>query len=223
MSELLDNSEENRGRDHTRNSEKAEKTRHVSKSKDRMSSMEGRLTGVETSVHEMGEKLDEISNRLEGLEAEDAAIHDAVRVSTKTLEGDFKKELRIAREQFMEEIARLRVNMEEQLKTLHKQVEEMKEDYAICKKAALGGTVMTRNVPKIDAPKPKPFVGNRNAREIENFIWSVEQYMKVTGTVEEESKIENATLYLEEAAALWWRRKHEDIKRGMCTIETWED
>ena len=55
--------EETRGREKDCN---VGKTKHASKSKDMLASMENHLTGVETSVQEMREQLDEINNRLEG-------------------------------------------------------------------------------------------------------------------------------------------------------------
>lgn len=36
-------------------------------------------------------------------------------------------------------------------------------------------------------------------------------------------KIKAATSYLLDNAMLWWRRKHADIERGACQIETWEE
>ena len=36
------------------------------------------------------------------------------------------------------------------------------------------------------------------------------------------NKINTAVLYLSEMAMLWWRRKESDIKKGTCTMNTWE-
>ena len=36
------------------------------------------------------------------------------------------------------------------------------------------------------------------------------------------NKINTAVLYLTELAILWWKRKETDIKKGTCTLNTWE-
>lgn len=33
----------------------------------------------------------------------------------------------------------------------------------------------------------------------------------------------NAVLSLKDIALVWWRRRCEDIKKGLCTIDTWDD
>lgn len=42
-------------------------------------------------------------------------------------------------------------------------------------------------------------------------------------TLDDAKKIGKATLYLEDTAMIWWRRRHDDIEKGACTINTWEE
>ena len=71
-------------------------------------------------------------------------------------------------------------------------------------------------------PKPRPYGGARNAKEIDNFLWSLEQCFKALG-VDDTKKVDHATLYLADTAMVWWRRRCGDMERGACTIASLED
>ena len=89
--------------------------------------------------------------------------------------------------------------------------------------AVTQGTIFSSPSTKIDIPRPKSYHGSRNAGELDNFLWSLEQYFEATNIREEDRKIKTAPLFLADAAALWWRRCHTDMERGTCTIATWDD
>ncbi|GAA0145154.1 hypothetical protein LIER_05409 [Lithospermum erythrorhizon] len=44
-----------------------------------------------------------------------------------------------------------------------------------------------------------------------------------TRVKDEVSKLNTAVLYSKENATLWWRRKHGDIQRGLCTLDSWDE
>ena len=69
---------------------------------------------------------------------------------------------------------------------------------------------------------PRPFKGNRDAKELENFIFDLEQYFKATPACTDDIKVTVASMYLDEAK-LWWRTNVQDIENGLCTIDSWED
>ncbi|MFV0989155.1 hypothetical protein QML32_31155, partial [Klebsiella pneumoniae] len=71
-------------------------------------------------------------------------------------------------------------------------------------------------------PTPRHFTGARDAKELENFLFDMEQYFRVT-QAEEEGKVMKATMYMSGDAKLWWRTKYEEIQQGRCMITTWED
>ncbi|XP_060196336.1 uncharacterized protein LOC132625764 [Lycium barbarum] len=82
------------------------------------------------------------------------------------------------------------------------------------------------NVPapqKIKIPEPKAYHGARNAKEVENFIFDVEQYFEAVGELEEPKKVATATMYLQGDAKLWWRVKFEAIRAGEENLTTWEE
>lgn len=71
---------------------------------------------------------------------------------------------------------------------------------------------------RVEIPKPKAFGGSRNAKEIDNSIWCLEQYMKAQGVVEDAKKIETAALYLDDTAMVWWRRTYAETKIAPSTL-----
>ena len=73
---------------------------------------------------------------------------------------------------------------------------------------------------KVDVPRSKAYNGSRNMKEVDNFLWSLEQYFKALGVTEDAKKIDSAALYLMDTAMVWWRRRYSDIERGTCIINT---
>ncbi|CAL8990847.1 unnamed protein product, partial [Prunus brigantina] len=72
---------------------------------------------------------------------------------------------------------------------------------------------------KIKVPRPKAYVGERSSKELENFLWDMEQYFKA-------AKVPNAERvhkqYLVGDAKLWWRtRAQEVLNGGRPAIEEW--
>ncbi|KAK3024703.1 hypothetical protein RJ639_042925 [Escallonia herrerae] len=112
-------------------------------------------------------------------------------------------------------------NLQEQLDVVKVGVEETRQETAMCKRAIAGGAVITHS-PRVDAPKPKEFGGKRDAKELDNFIWHMERYFEGASITDEKAKVRTATLYLTDTTTLWWRRKHNDIEKGLCTIDTWD-
>ncbi|TXG70108.1 hypothetical protein EZV62_005043 [Acer yangbiense] len=70
---------------------------------------------------------------------------------------------------------------------------------------------------------PSTYNGTRNAIEVMNFLFSLEQYFEAKGARDDATKIANAPTFLRDAAQLWWRRKHGDMGKGINPIHTWEE
>nr|GFD44314.1 putative retrotransposon Gag domain, aspartic peptidase domain protein [Tanacetum cinerariifolium] len=47
----------------------------------------------------------------------------------------------------------------------------------------------------LDVPKPSLFVGKREARAVDDFLWEMEQYLEGVNVVDNASKIKMATRY----------------------------
>ncbi|KAL5749423.1 hypothetical protein ACOSP7_024026 [Xanthoceras sorbifolium] len=58
-------------------------------------------------------------------------------------------------------------------------LEDMRGDWALCKRAVSGGAF--QGAPKKEIPKPKEFDGKRDAKEVDNFIWHMERYFEAEG------------------------------------------
>ncbi|KAI5682535.1 hypothetical protein M9H77_03763 [Catharanthus roseus] len=194
------------------------------KSKDRTTSFESRLTRVEEGIGTVDAHMENLDQRVEGLEADIAETHEEVRKALTKLGESNRVDLQALRDEFMAEVARLRDVHQREINSLLMQLEEARGDLALCKKAILAGpTTSTVESRRVDIPKPKSFARTRNAREVDNFLWGLEQYFDVVGIIDDGAKIKSAALYLTDTAMLWWRRRQEDVKRGMCSITTFDD
>ncbi|GJV01077.1 putative retrotransposon gag domain, aspartic peptidase domain protein [Tanacetum coccineum] len=162
--------------------------------KDVVESLDQIVTGVETSTAEL-------KNQVEGLEGLDSNFMNS----------------------FMGKITKIREEFGDEVSTLHQVIEALQADMALCMRSLASGGGNTNHGPKIDVPKPSPFVGKREARAVDDFLWEMEQYLEGVNVVDDASKIKMATRYLKDTAALWWRRRYGDIERGTATIDTWAE
>ncbi|KAK9692243.1 hypothetical protein RND81_09G251100 [Saponaria officinalis] len=75
---------------------------------------------------------------------------------------------------------------------------------------------------KVKAPPPRTFCGTRDSTEIDNFIFDMEQYFRVS-QLDEELKTDTASMYVVDDAKLWWRSKYAEIKAWAITMDKWDD
>ena len=86
------------------------------------------------------------------------------------------------------------------------------------------GTSVVSNPPpaKVRVPEPKQFGGARNAKDLENFLWDMEQYF-IAARILVGEQVTMTTMYLSGDAKLWWRtRSSEDAAAGRPKIDRWE-
>ncbi|KAL4377368.1 hypothetical protein GQ457_02G028120 [Hibiscus cannabinus] len=67
--------------------------------------------------------------------------------------------------------------------------------------------------------EPQRFEGNRDAKELKNFLFDIEQNFQAASITSEEDKVSMASMYLSSDAKLWWRTKFD---RAVCAIQTWD-
>ncbi|XP_074306255.1 uncharacterized protein LOC141641327 [Silene latifolia] len=72
---------------------------------------------------------------------------------------------------------------------------------------SFGGT------PKVKPPTPLKYSGARDSKEVDNFIFDMEQYFRVSA-LDEGLKVSTASMYLTDDAKQWWRSKHAEIEAG---------
>nr|GEU37490.1 hypothetical protein [Tanacetum cinerariifolium] len=204
--------DENRGRDDVRQNPKKRGT-----SNDVVASLDQRVAGVETSMAELKNQVE----GLEGLDSNFTSMRKDFRVALNTLRGDLKREIHDLRDSFMGEIRKIREEFEDEVSTLHQVIEALQVDMALCKRSVASSGGNTNHGPKIDVPKPSPFVGKREARAVDDFLWEMEQYLEGVNVVDDASKITMATQNMKDTTALWWRPRYGDIEQGTATINTW--
>ncbi|KAJ4728107.1 Retrotransposon protein, putative, Ty3-gypsy subclass [Melia azedarach] len=200
---------EERGR--AQGSKKASKERALSK--EMVSSFEARLAKVELSLGDVHERLDTLDYQVSERENSNDVASEIEGKLRETL-NTYLTSMRQAMDEFKELVVA-------QVNTLKAEVGEVRQDLTLCKSAIASG-VATPSMPRIRVPDPPRFGGKRDAKEIENFLWMMERHFDATQLHDDELRIGTATLYLDGDAALWWRRRHTEIERGLCRIDTWE-
>ena len=117
---------------------------------------------------------------------------------------------------FEEKLAEFKIEMQSRIDDFREILQSYGEDIAILKKAVLQGSASgpEASSSKVRIPEPKGFNGNRNAKELENFLWDIEQFFKATHVPDSE-KISITSMYLTGDAKLWWRtRMEDDVESG---------
>ncbi|XP_039053116.1 uncharacterized protein LOC120195059 [Hibiscus syriacus] len=99
--------------------------------------------------------------------------------------------------------------------------DELKAQVSVLQAAVASLTVnpIERVGTRAKIPDPQRFDGVRDAKELENFLFDIEQYFRAMRTESEEDKVAMASMYLGGDAKLWWRSKFKD---GVCSITTWD-
>uniref|UniRef100_A0A803N1K7 Ty3 transposon capsid-like protein domain-containing protein n=1 Tax=Chenopodium quinoa TaxID=63459 RepID=A0A803N1K7_CHEQI len=159
---------------------------------------------VENEVITLKGQLGELDNRLEEVSLDAQSLADQ------------------AFEKMMGEMAKMREEFTGELLALKKENELLKEELTLLKRTTVAGGATIQAGPKVEIPKPPKYHGKRDAREIDNFLWSMERYFEAVHLEEDASKINVVTMYLGDDAILWWRRREQDIKSGSCSIRTWD-
>ncbi|PON57989.1 hypothetical protein PanWU01x14_169200 [Parasponia andersonii] len=171
------------------------------KSMDVVNNLEARVSRLESNLGTLGERVDDLDGHCNCLETEDAKIQSGI----KDMLGGLETELRLEIESLHSEIAKVRDLFQRELSNVLLRVVEMGGDLALCKQAVATGVTTTTTIEarKVEVPKPKTFNGTRNGREVENFLWGLEQYFEATGVMDDAGKIRNAALYLTDTIMLW--------------------
>ncbi|GJY62655.1 hypothetical protein Tco_0464115 [Tanacetum coccineum] len=119
----------------------------IGTSKDVVASLYQRVAGVETSMMKL-------KNQVKGLESLDfdfTSMREDFRVALNTLSGDLKRE-----------IYDLEIRSWARSRRYERSMEKSGN---------------TKYSPKIDVPKPSPFMGKQDARAVDDFLWEMEQYL----------------------------------------------
>ncbi|VFQ91468.1 unnamed protein product [Cuscuta campestris] len=176
-----------------------------------------------TNVTKGGEKKTK-TQRSRSRETMDGFETRLARVELAIADGEEKfEEMGQGMDEFPVEVSSIQVELEK----VSRKLESAEEELVLCKKALAQGSPSTSEVrtppSELDIPRPKSYKGSRNAKELDNFIWSMEQYFRALAISEEKRKVDMASLFLEDTAMVWWRRRQGDMEKGTCTIDTWAE
>ncbi|XP_040937957.1 uncharacterized protein [Gossypium hirsutum] len=182
------------------------RARKASRSRDILSALEDRVVTLESSTGDIKERVEDVDDRLhDGLQSMQEQLKEYVTDNMKQLTG---------RDDAIEAM----------VVALKGEIVELKGELTIYKVAlGNGGLAAAAPKPNIDVPKPKEFKGIRSARDVDNFLWGIEQYFCAKGITEDVTKVTTAAMYLSDVALLWWRRRSTDVRRGGSEIGTWEE
>ncbi|EOY20356.1 Uncharacterized protein TCM_045948 [Theobroma cacao] len=95
----------------------------------------------------------------------------------------------------------------------HRELEDLRAEVHVAR-AEGGSEAAARPEVRLEVPKPKEFRDRRDAKEIDNFLWGLKQYFKVTEINTDDRRITAASMYLGDTALLWWRHRCDDRLGG---------
>ena len=187
------------------------------KSCDPLTSLNGRVTRLEVAMVDTKEGMDLMEQRME------KAVED-LKVQIQDLQDGMHglPVPVVSQEEFMRVLDML-ASLESRVEVLTKHEEELRQEVALYNTALSARVMATHEEPRVDVPKPHTFNGQRDAKELDNFLWHMDRYFEVIALTDEATKVCTTTLYLTDNATLWWRRWFMEIEIGTCTIDTWAD
>ncbi|KAL0442639.1 UNVERIFIED_CONTAM: hypothetical protein Slati_1986600 [Sesamum latifolium] len=105
---------------------------------------------------------------------------------------------------------------------MRRDMEHMSIQIGLLQRAVSNTPVVTHDVgARLRIPEPKAYGGARNAKEVENFLFDMEQYFLAANVEDEARKVSIATMYLTSDAKLWWRTKYSEIQANQVRLDTW--
>ncbi|WCJ29454.1 Transposon Tf2-6 polyprotein [Euphorbia peplus] len=154
----------------------------------------------------------ETSHGVETNENNDEIVH-AGAVELANLTKSVNK-LEIEQKSLYDIVDRIHLETTDEIGSLKGSIEELQ---AKVESLSLGNG-RNHESTRLKIREPKPFSGNRDAKEVENFLYDVEGYLAATKTSHDGERLEVVRMYLEDDAKLWWR--HRAVSN---TVHTWEE
>ncbi|KAK2638068.1 hypothetical protein Ddye_025863 [Dipteronia dyeriana] len=174
--------------------------------------LETQIVGLVEAVSRMESTLSDVADRLDCIEANYGEITQATKSIIHEFQKSFKEDLSFLTLEF----CNLCSFLEHELRAICTEVADVRTEWASYKTSPnvdLTATSSTSTLSAIQVPKPATYNGTRNAIEVENFLFGLEQYFEANGARDDATKIANAPIFLRDAAQLWWRhaQMHERI------------
>ncbi|KAK3036749.1 hypothetical protein RJ639_029714 [Escallonia herrerae] len=185
----------------------------MANTKERINALEAQIQDMIKSDSDAPGILKQFSLRLDALEVNLEATDNARYVENMEWEGRFQ-ELQDRVEHHARHVEGK--DWESKFQELQDQVELLSR--AVVNTPAGGAEHASR--PRV--PEPKSYGGARDAKEVENFLFDIEQCFRAIRVDSEATKVSMATMYLVGDAKLWWQKKYAEIEDGSCVINTWD-
>ena len=148
--------------------------------------------------------------RIEELEASMATFKAHV------ITHDQVRDIEAAQRQLSDTLNTLSEETRDAMSIIQREFQELKAQVSVLQMAS---SSVDRGK-RIKVLEPKRYEGTRDAKELENFLFDMEQYFRAVRTDSEEDKVAMAAMYLAGDAKLWWRSKFVNDE---CPIKTWRD
>ena len=173
-----------------------------------------------------GERLKERMARLETLLGDWPEDEDTVTAFADSMKNEFEvqRNLMEASDKYAgERIDALKSDLHALMAEYQDAVQSMGAEISILKKAvAQSPSTMSGPPQKVRVPESKGFGGARNAKELEYFLWNMEQFFKAAHVPDSEM-VSITSMYLFGDAKLWWRTwMGDDAESGSPQNDTWE-
>ena len=183
----------------------------------------GVTNGIRASKMD-GESLKERMARLETLLGDWPEDEDIVTAFADSMKNEFEvqRNLMEASDKYDgEQIDALKTDLQALMAEYQDAVQSMGAEISILKKVVAPSPSTVSGPPqKVHVPEPKGFGGARNAKELENFLWDMEQFFKAAHVPDSEM-VSITSMYLSGDAKLWWRtRMGDDAESGRPQIDT---
>ncbi|KAL0451425.1 UNVERIFIED_CONTAM: hypothetical protein Slati_1120600 [Sesamum latifolium] len=105
---------------------------------------------------------------------------------------------------------------------MRRDMEQMSIQIGLLQRAVSNAPVVAHDAGvRLRIPEPKAYSGARDAKEVENFLFDMEQYFLAANVEDEARKVSTATMYLTGDAKLWWRTKYSEIQANQVRLDTW--
>ncbi|KAL0373581.1 UNVERIFIED_CONTAM: hypothetical protein Sradi_3273800 [Sesamum radiatum] len=106
---------------------------------------------------------------------------------------------------------------------MRREMEQMSIQIGLLQHEVSNAPVVAHDVgTRLRIPEPKAYGGARDAKEVENFLFDIDQYFLAANVVDEARKVSTATMYLTGDAKLWWRTKYAEIQANQVRLDTWD-
>ncbi|KAL0336106.1 UNVERIFIED_CONTAM: hypothetical protein Sradi_4822500 [Sesamum radiatum] len=96
---------------------------------------------------------------------------------------------------------------------MRREMEQMSIQISLLQRAVSNVPVVAHDAgARLWIPEPKAYGGACDAKEVENFLFDMEQYFLAANVEDEARKVSTATMYPTGYAKLWWRTKYAEIQ-----------